>query len=242
MTVLVLWIAACTSELPTGDAAIVVPAEPVLAMQRPSPEVAAEPKKHAVLLVIDTTRADALAEANTPVLDGLAAAGDSVPHAWSAGTWTVPSVISLLTGMSVRQHGWDQQTGRIGRYHRFPDVPTLPVVLQDAGFITTGLYANSYLSEELGFERGFDTWHRVPDVAMLGRLKKVVAEWKADERHFLYLHLMGPHSPLKPSAEARARYGLEDSWFEERGWLEIGVPKRNRLDGAREAYAKGYRA
>ena len=119
------------------------------------------PKTHAVVLIIDTLRADAVNRAHTPTLDRVGTEGQRIAHAWSGGTWTVPSVISIFTGMPVRQHGWDLGSGRIGRYPSFPSVPTMAEVFQEKGFKTTGLYANTYLSEELGFERGFDEWIKV---------------------------------------------------------------------------------
>lgn len=65
------------------------------------------PPRHAVLIVIDTFRADSLDNARTPHLDALAPRGQRTEVAWSASTWTLPSVISLLTGRHVRQHGWN---------------------------------------------------------------------------------------------------------------------------------------
>ena len=66
-----------------------------------------ETPKNAVVILVDTLRADALEQAETPVLDGLVARGDRVERAWSSGTWTAPSLVSLFTGMHVREHGWD---------------------------------------------------------------------------------------------------------------------------------------
>jgi arylsulfatase A-like enzyme len=213
---------------------------PVETEAAPAPRF--EPKRHAIVILIDTLRADAVAKANTPVLDGLAAKGDSVPMAWSAGTWTVPSVIGLFTGMPVRQHGWDLPSGKIGKYPPFPPVPTLAEVMKQGGFATTGMYANTYLTPELGFERGFDSWRRVPDKAVPRELAKTVKKWKDTERHFLYLHIMGPHSPLRPSPEAAARWEFDPSWTEENGGMNIGVAKRGRKPGARAQYEKGYHA
>ena len=199
-------------------------------------------KRNAIVVVLDTLRADAARAAKTPTLDAIAARGDQVEHAWSAGTWTVPSVISLLTGMPVRQHGWDQPSGRIGQYPTFPSVPTLAETLHAEDFRTVGFFANTYLSEELGFQRGFDAWRRTPDAAMAKRVRQEVATWTDDGRYFLYIHLLGPHSPLDPSAEARARWNVEDTWFEGRGGLSIGRAKRNREEGVREAYKRAYHA
>lgn len=217
-------------------------ADPVPATPPPPPRV---PPRNAVVIVIDTLRSDALVTAHTPRLDALAASGWQSPHAWSAGTWTVPSVTSLLTGMSVRQHGFDLPSARIGKYPVLPSVPSLPGVLHDAGFGTLGLYSNGYLAEELGFDRGFDSWRRTADKAMVKQWRRhVETVWDAPDapRQFAYLHLLGPHSPLRPSDEARDKYQVAEHWFDERLGFEIGVPKRNRKEGARAQYAAAYHA
>ena len=138
----------CRSEAPD-------PPPPVASNRPPAvPHKPLAPARHAVLVVIDTLRADEMARASTPHLDSLAASGTVVGRAWSSSTWTVPSVVSLWTGMPPRQHGWDLPSARIGQYPPLPAAPTIAQVLSKAGFSTTGLYANPYLAQELGFESG----------------------------------------------------------------------------------------
>jgi membrane-anchored protein YejM (alkaline phosphatase superfamily) len=197
--------------------------------------------KHALLIVIDTARADVAREVDMPNLEALAARGTQVERAWSSGTWTAPSVISLFTGMSVREHGWDLPAARLGKYPKIPEAPTLASVLQGAGFGTAALYANPYLSESLGFDRGFDSYTRLPDSAMLKHWSPIVMSWSDGRRHFAYVHLLGPHSPLDPSPEARKKHGVEDRWITGQGF-DVGAAKRNQEPGVREAYAKAYRA
>jgi arylsulfatase A-like enzyme len=196
-----------------------------------------------LVILIDTLRADALAAAETPVIDELAQNGSSVRHAWSAGTWTAPSVFSLLTGLSVREHGWDEPSARIGHYPQLANLPNLPTVLQNAGFHTAGFFANPYLDENLGMERGFDTWQRTADTQAPKTFSQHLAK-HADhnERHFTYIHLLGPHSPLRPSEEARIRWEVEPEWFDKKNGFRIGAAKRNQTDGVREAYRKAYHA
>lgn len=201
----------------------------------------AQSDKHLIVIVVDTTRADLLAAASTPNIDALAAKGQVVERAWSAGTWTVPGVTSLMNGHAVRAHGWDLGSARIGRYPALPEVPMLAEVLDAEGFATVGLHANPYLSEALGFDRGFDTWRRVSDKTMAKELSKKLAATDPQARHFVYLHYIGPHSPLHPSEEAQARHELDPRWFQSgRMGMEIGVAKRNQEPGAREAYRAGY--
>lgn len=209
-----------------------------------SPDPPPPPARHALVLVIDTLRADVLAEVHTPTIDRLQSQGAAVPRAWSAGTWTVPSVISLMTGMGVRQHGWDLPTGRLGKYPLLPQTPTLAEVLAAEGFGTDGLAANGYLAEEIGFDRGFETWRRTVDVQIPGQVETLVREgWGDGRRHFLYVHLLGPHTPLRPSAESAARWGVGPEWLEgSRPGVGIGPAKRDSPPGARAVYGQAYRA
>ena len=195
-----------------------------------------------MVIVLDTLRADALQETAVPTFEALGADGLRVERAWSTSTWTVPAVVSIFTGSFCRTHGWDLPTGDMARRPPLPAMPTLAEVLREAGFRTHGLYANGYLSAELGFRRGFEEWRRSVDARMPAEVERMVAGWPADgERHFLYLHLLGVHSGLKPSEAARARSGLDPAWFTERVGLLIDQAKRDE-PGARDAYRRAYRA
>ena len=233
-----LWLLCCTPEAPLEaepgpDVGPEAPPSPARTLRK-------DPPRNAVLIVIDTLRADVLAEADTPNIDSLGQQRSA--RAWSSGTWTVPSVVSLFTGADVRSHGFDLPTGKLGRYPLLPDMPLLSEVLAAEGFRTDGLYSNGYLAEELGFDRGFDAWRRVSDKVLAKEFRGlVVKHWTPGGRHFAYLHFLGPHSPLKPSAEAQEEHGLDAEWFEGRMGLEIGAAKRNE-PGARLAYQQAYRA
>jgi arylsulfatase A-like enzyme len=196
-----------------------------------------------LVILIDTLRADALTASETPVIDQLAKSGSSVKHAWSSGTWTAPSVFSLLTGLSVRAHGWDEPSARIGHYPQLANLPNLPTVLQNAGFHTAGFFANPYLDENLGMERGFDTWQRTGDIQTAKTFAQHLHKHADDQaRHFTYIHLLGPHSPLRPSEEARIRWKVAPDWFDKKNGFRIGAAKRNQTDGVQEAYRKAYHA
>ena len=205
------------------------------------------PPRHAVFIVVDTLRADRQERSLTPVMDALAREGARVPMAWSAGSWTVPSVVSFFTGMSIRQHGYDQPSGKLGRYPRLPQVPMLAEHLSAQGFVADGLYVNPYLAEDLGFDRGFRSWHRSADKAIPAQVAKLVQTgWDDGKRHFLYLHFIGPHSPLRPSQESLDRHGLDASWagewLDDKGSLNIGKAKCDSPFCAREAYSQLYDA
>lgn len=202
-----------------------------------------EPPRNAVLIVIDTLRADVLDEVDTPNLDALARRGDRVDLAWGSATWTVPSVISIFTGSHVREHGWDVYHARMkDQLPPLPDAPTLAEVLHDAGFDTSGLFANAILKWPLGFERGFDRWRYTTDADMPGLVTEEVTGWSDGRRRFLYLHLLGPHEPLTPSPEARKRWQLDAAMAGRAfslDWVREGGSER---DARLETYRRAYRA
>ena len=237
-TALALLLCACGGEDPPPSALPPLPGDTPATRHSAGPihpqPVVEGAARNAVVLVIDTLRADVLSEVDTPNLDSVAAR--------SAGTWTVPSVLAILTGRPVRMHGWDLPSARIGHYPPLPELPTLATVLHDAGFTTQGLFSNPYLSEELGFDRGFDDWRRIVDKLAPERVTAEVATWGDDRPHFLYVHILGPHSPLRPSDAAREKYGVDASWIDPKRGMDVGMAKRNKPDGAREAYAAAYRA
>jgi len=200
-------------------------------------------RRNVLLVVVDTLRSDAIAGAQTPELDHLKKSADSVDTAWSSSTWTVPSMISMFTGMPVRQHGWSREPGNVNAFPSIPPAPLLAEVLKKKGYGTTALYANDFLAPSLGFSRGFDSYDKIVDRQAPKRVAEAVAEWGPDQPEFLYVHLLGPHSPLLPSEAARSRHGVDSAWFEAHrlGFL-IGAAKRNREPGVRDAYRDGYYA
>lgn len=203
-------------------------------------------RRHALLIVVDTLRAGSLQRASTPHLDALAASGSAAERAWAAGTWTAPSMVSIFTGTTIREHGWDYpmptKMAKQGAYPPIPSLPTLAERLSDHGFTTTGLYANPIVRKELGFSRGFDTWERLTSDGLADDLvAEQVTGWDDDERHFLYLHLWGPHQPLRPSKSAQERWGVGAPWFRKTRGFPIKRVWAHE-PGALSAYFKAYHA
>ena len=156
-------------------------------------------------------------------------------------------MISMFSGEPVRMHGWDFPFPRFMRqeaesYPPIPaDKPLLAEVLKDAGFVTQAVYANSLLGGGLGFERGFDSFEGMSDKRIAAHVDGLVAGWKPDERHFLYVHLLGPHHPLRPSKRAAQRYKLRKRYRSGRG----AYPINKARDGdpkAQRNYRLAYRA
>ena len=89
------------------------------------PSLPPSPGPNAILISIDTLRADHLgcygyARPTSPHLDRFAAAGALFEHAVAESSWTMPSHASLLTGLLPSRHGMLDDTSRLA-----DSIPTL---------------------------------------------------------------------------------------------------------------------
>jgi arylsulfatase A-like enzyme len=115
-------------------------------------------KPNVLILLVDTARAQNLScydysLPTSPHMDAVAAEGVLYEHAIAPGCWSLPSQMSLLTGMFPAKHGAHE-------LHLFYDHPysLLPEVLQQQGYHTLGVSPNSWMSDEFGATHGFDTY------------------------------------------------------------------------------------
>ncbi|HEX7185101.1 MAG TPA: sulfatase [Thermoanaerobaculia bacterium] len=183
-------------------------------------------KAHAVrrviLLSVDTLRADALSvyggESRTPSLDRLA--GDSVvfQRAYSPASWTLPSMASVMTGVSPQVHQALRTRSRV------PDrLLTLAEVLRRDGYRTAALVSSTVLGSAANLTQGFDEYRSFP-APWLGRsfgaavltarakafrpdeapppdMAEAAIDWLRAHRgddFFLWVHLFDPHGPYGP--------------------------------------------
>ncbi len=162
-------------------------------------------RPNVLLIVVDTLRADHLGAYGygpdtSPNLDRLLAGRGTVfEDATSQAPWTLPSVISYLTGRFPGELA-RARSGEMG----VPDgVPTLAERLAAAGYRTGAYVANPTVSAAGGFARGFETfWVPPAVVASLSlhadEVERRARPWldaHAAEPFFLYLHFLDPHDP-----------------------------------------------
>ena len=128
------------------------------------PASIADGKKNIVLISIDSLRRDRIgAYGHKPVyapevpvsphLDALAADGVVFEDAWTTTSWTLPSHMALMTGLSDRRHGVETDSFQLDPLRR-----TMAMNLQDAGWNTAGYFSGPYLDAKYGFGRGFDDY------------------------------------------------------------------------------------
>lgn len=171
-----------------------------------TPEAPSERPRHVLLIVTDTLRADRLScygypRQTSPAIDALADSGVRYARCHSQGCWTVPSMISMMSGLYVTQ----LETG-------LPEGPiALGETLQDAGYVTAAFLGNLVLTKDRGFRDGYDHFEPGDPDGRALTLAENVADWlptareRIDESRglFLWVHPMNPHTPYLPEEEER---------------------------------------
>lgn len=180
---------------------------------RPEPRA----PQHLILVTVDTLRADALscygnahgtsdaehaAARGSAIgfhLDQLALEGTRYTHAYAPRGMTFPSMASLFTGMSPVEHGALSNGDVLDAQHT-----TLAEKLSAQGFRCAAFTTNKLLVPRSGIEQGFE--HFVFDFGPERdrHMAQAALEWlgkqAADQRCFVWLHLIGPHLPYEPGA------------------------------------------
>jgi len=150
-----------------------------------------------LLLTIDTLRADRLnaygyaVRATSPNLDALLAGGVTFERASAPRATTWPSLATVLTGLYPSGHGV------VENGYELPDgLPTLPLVLHDAGYRTGAFLSNMCQANH----RGWDAF--ACSGGEDGKTVSRAIEWVAslerdgdDRPWLLWVHLFGAHGP-----------------------------------------------
>ena len=174
------------------------------------------------LVTLDTTRADRLgpygaAAAETPHLGRLAGAGALFERAYAVTPVTLPSHVSLFSGLDPTAHGV--------RNNGVPLPPSrgplLAELLAGHGLRTAAFVSAAVLDRRFGLDRGFE--HYDDDLGAGGpRRARLYAERPAratvdaalawldelgsEERFFLWVHLFEPHAAYEPPPPFAARF------------------------------------
>lgn len=176
-------------------------------------------RPNVVLIVVDTLRADCLTASRNgkPLMPNtLALAQRSwwYTEAYTAETWTKPSMVSIFTSLYPDVHAvrygppyglpTDKLTTQVDALPA--SLHTMASVLKKAGYTTVGVQTNPHLQARYGFAQGFDRYEylghapgqRVTQIAM-EELSEVQSPF------FLYLHYLDPHAPYAaPDSYAKA--------------------------------------
>jgi len=193
------------------------------------------PRPNVLLVVLDTVRADALScygnpRPTTPRLDRLAGEGTRFENAYATCFWTLPSHASLLTGLYPSEAGATSETN-----HLPERLTTLAERLTAAGYRTSAVVRNPWISVERGFGQGFENfvedWRG--DTGQEAEEERaavdLATEWIRDrvgvgEPFFLFVNLNVAHLPYTPPEPYRSRFASEE-------WPQSRVDRLMKIEG-----------
>jgi arylsulfatase A-like enzyme len=214
-----------------------------------------------VIVLADTLRPDYLpaygaaeSQRAAPFLTRLARRSTLFVNAFSTSSWTAPACASLFTGRYPEEHGVilglrasRRQLGRRPesgpahlRVNRLPlGIPLLPELFRERGYLTVGLSTNINIGPELGFQRGFDQFQRLPfdrphpsrnvptTAPGKGHAYATAEELASRARELLGSRSREPYLAYLHFNDAHAPYHLRAPWFRE---------SQDELERARNAY------
>lgn len=166
-------------------------------------------KPNVILILVDTLRADKLGvygnnDGLTPVIDALAKDSVVFKNCYAPSSWTVPSVVSMFTGVWPAQHGVEfaviERHKVLSQQKLNSGYPTLAEQLKWAGYTNHAAVTNIHINKHFGYGQGFSTfetksWARATWIT--NYVKKNLETITGQPPYFLYLHYFDPHDPYQ---------------------------------------------
>ncbi|MFL6247047.1 MAG: sulfatase-like hydrolase/transferase [Thermoanaerobaculia bacterium] len=191
------------------------------APERAAANTPAAPGAPVIVISIDTLRADHLPAYGytgvaTPAIDALRRDAILFEEAYSHCPMTLPSHLSMLTGLLPYQH---QVRNNLGYTFDSSKFDSLPAMLKRGGYATGGAVSAYVLRSGTGVGPLFDFYDdrvggatnvSIGEVARPGDATEAIAEqWitgRAQQPFFFFLHLFEPHAPYEAPEPFRSRY------------------------------------
>ena len=157
-----------------------------------------------VLISVDTLRADRLSiyghtVPTSPRIDRwVRERGVLFREAVVQAPWTLPSHISMMTGLDAFHHGVNH-----GSRSSPADLEMLAERLRAAGYFTAAVTGGGFVHPRFGFTQGFDTFYAWPE-GDSGELEEILQrslawlEGATDRPFFLFIHTYEVHGPFRP--------------------------------------------
>jgi arylsulfatase A-like enzyme len=158
-----------------------------------------------ILISVDTLRADHLGcygyfRNTSPNIDKFAKEGILFRNCVGISSWTLPSHLSMLTGLYPISHGANTRRDKL-----IDKVLTLPEALKDKGYVTAGFVSGYFVSSEFGYKQQFDIY----DERYLASFKDITSDkineaaisWlkqNFSKKFFLFIHYYDVHFDYIP--------------------------------------------
>ena len=166
-----------------------------------------------ILISIDTLRADRLGcygykRPTSPTIDALASRGMRFANVIAESSWTLPSHMTMFTGLFPSSHGAVAPRKSINKR-----IITLTQILKKEGFRTYANTEGGYVNGARGFERGFEIYddkHK-PFIKTIHQAQQWIEQTKSDERYFVFLHTYSVHCPYKSPPRYTEMFHINDT-------------------------------
>lgn len=165
------------------------------------------PRPSILLFVYDTVRHDATSPygagaAVTPAMARLAVDGLVYRNAYAHAPWTLPSHVSLFSGLLPSQHGTGVRTLRA------PDsIEMLAEALAAAGYETRAVSENPWVGPEFNVTQGFQRVTMLRERSPMAEFEAAIDAALADRDParplFLFVNVMDAHGPYQPLMDGR---------------------------------------
>ncbi len=221
--------------------------------------------ENAVLVTVDTLRADVLGPYGGPVatpgFDALAHQGVVVEGACTPTPSTGPAHASLFTGLHPWNHGVLRNASLLG-----PELPHLAAIAQQAGLQTAAFVSSYIVDARFGLARGFGHYHFAPSRTwpyqgeLVGfwtpgeETTRAALAWLREHgaRPFLvWIHYFDPHSPYQAPIRYRSRDPVDltgktlpekvESWEQLAGLIESYRGEVHYVDAQIKRLLRGLR-
>lgn len=189
---------------------------------KPSNKPSSESPQHIVCIVVDALRGDSIDEETTPYMASLTGTTEAV----APGSWTFPSVSSILTGQYPHEHGalhgseGGSEEGMVLPSRMDEDKLSVSEVLTGAGYETYGGFGHDTPFVALSGRFGTHSLSHQVNSSAEDVLENHL-EWLRDhseQRTFSYVHLADPHIPVDPPEEYWEKYDVDSSIPNIRTW------------------------
>ena len=202
-----LMLAGCNAD---SDAPVAIEADggvETATLEASENDTKARPKR-IILISLDTVGArnvGGYSNVDTPNMTKIADDGVRFDRFYSASTYTLPSHMSMLTGLDPIEHGVVNLPSQLA-----PEVPTLATQLRGGGYRTRAFVEGGYLKESHGFDRGFDEFTIASKHKDLTRTSVWrILDWmekQGETPYFLFLHTYVAHHPYGGYDKIRDRH------------------------------------
>lgn len=166
--------------------------------------------RNVILLTIDALRKDALGcygnrNGLTPFMDSLQDKCIRFMKAQSVGPYTQASFPGILTSSYYLEYGREEDLS--------PKRTLISQVLKKSGIVTAAFHSNPYLSDDFGWNRGWDTFYDSMDDDVSSEVPYIkgdrintkarlwLSSYTKEEKYkpfFIWLHYMDVHEPYIP--------------------------------------------